>query len=656
MLKTYERGDEPIPGFRLVKLLGAGGCGEVWKATAPGEIDVALKIIKLAGKMGLKEFRSLQLVKRIHHPNLIPIHSFWAIDSSGAVLQAFADIEGSLLTDAKSTSRPKPNQETLAIGSRLLGSTSSARPGALVIAMGLGDNSLTDRLEECQEAGAEGIPVDELMDYMDGAAAGIDFLNSPRHDLGSGPVAIQHCDIKPRNLLIVGGAVQVCDFGLARLTDSKITSMALSAAYGAPETWRGERPRPTTDQYSLAISYYELRTGSLPFEENNQIVVMNAHLEGKLELSKLPEGERLVIARATSVSPEDRFESCRAMVAALRQAQRVATAAQPKPAVAPPSERPSDARMWRLLAFLTLLCVLVVGLVVARDAWRGGMPVPPRVHVPPPQPWLPPGFEAADNKVVSALEGPFFQRIRPQDHPQAVFILIPQTTEFSLPRDLPSFYILENKVTAGLFREFVDQAPTAIRNPEWQRVPTNEDERMPVMGVAFADAREFALWLGGKYADLPTVNQWNKAAGLYETEAHRELGIEGPYRGKWNGDDPLDIAVNRESPLPAGTAKDDVSHPFACRDMAGNGNEWTCELSHGKGIIPLDPPPSRATSIMLRGWKFRQAVPLSYAKMRDPAAYEAVFESGASYIGFRVVIDCGRAVTLDGREPASTVP
>ena len=35
--------------------------------------------------------------------------------------------------------------------------------------------------------------------------------------LGTGLAAIQHCDIKPHNLMIVGGSVQVCDFGLARM-------------------------------------------------------------------------------------------------------------------------------------------------------------------------------------------------------------------------------------------------------------------------------------------------------------------------------------------------------------------------------------------------------------------------------------------------------
>ena len=75
----YGPGDEPIPGsgYRVVSFLGRGGFGEVWKARAPGGSEAALKIIRLGGLEGRKELRALQLVKRIRHPNLMPIFGFW---------------------------------------------------------------------------------------------------------------------------------------------------------------------------------------------------------------------------------------------------------------------------------------------------------------------------------------------------------------------------------------------------------------------------------------------------------------------------------------------------------------------------------------------------------------------------------------------------
>ena len=155
---------------------------------------------------------------------------------------------------------------------------------------------------------------------MEDAARAIDFLNRPVHDLGSGPVAIQHCDIKPHNLLIVGGAVQVCDFGLARMMGAdRTTSAAATVAYAAPECLESGKASPTTDQYSLAVSYYEMRTGRLPYAEETLVAVITAKRSGDLDLAAIPEEEQAVLRRAMAPHPAERYPSACDMVRALRE-------------------------------------------------------------------------------------------------------------------------------------------------------------------------------------------------------------------------------------------------------------------------------------------------------------------------------------------------
>ena len=213
MSTPYAIGDEPVPGsgYRLVKFLGRGGFGEVWKATAPGGAEAALKIICFGTRESRKEFRALQLVKRIHHTHLVPIIAFWIKNDKGQVLDDDAVRRRANQPDSETSVSSNTLAVSMLVPQR---STDPDCPAELIIAMGLGDQSLFDRLEECRQEGLPGIPDDELLDYLQDSAEAIDFLNSPIHDLGSGPIAIQHCDIKPHNLLIVGGSVQVCDFGL----------------------------------------------------------------------------------------------------------------------------------------------------------------------------------------------------------------------------------------------------------------------------------------------------------------------------------------------------------------------------------------------------------------------------------------------------------
>lgn len=307
------KGDEPVPGYRLVRFLGRGQYGEVWQATGPGGTRVALKFIDVSGAQGQKELRGVQRVKEIRHPHLMPITALWLLDEDGTPLDDSTFSHVDTVKDSQSV------KATLAV--------ERTHPSSLVVAMGYCDKNLGDRLAELNkdvpEGQWQGIPPAELLAHMAESAKAIDFLNSPQHDLGDGLVSIQHCDIKPANIMLVGGSVQVCDFGLARMMGDNLkataTGMVGSPAYMAPECIR-KRPSSASDQYSLAITYYELRTGRLPFHEASYMAVLEAHQAGALDFSGLGDAEQAVLHKATELEPEERYATCLEMVAALEEA------------------------------------------------------------------------------------------------------------------------------------------------------------------------------------------------------------------------------------------------------------------------------------------------------------------------------------------------
>jgi formylglycine-generating enzyme required for sulfatase activity/serine/threonine protein kinase len=276
-----EAGAEPLPGYTLERLLGRGGFGEVWKATAPGGFRVALKFLAVAGEEASRELTSLRLLVNLRDSHLLNLHGVWAV------------------------------------------------PGYHVLAMELADGTLMDRLKECLKEGMPGIPRDELLRYFRQAAAGIDFLNEARHDLDdTGLVSIQHGDIKPQNLLIVGSGVKVGDFGLLRLLHTQAGSLetgTLTVLYAAPEVF-GRRLARQSDQYSLAVTWCQLRGGRPPFE-GTMAEVMAGHLTREPDLSMLPEEERASVAQALSKTPSDRWPTCEAFVEALAGAVVPARAA-----------------------------------------------------------------------------------------------------------------------------------------------------------------------------------------------------------------------------------------------------------------------------------------------------------------------------------------
>jgi serine/threonine protein kinase len=285
-----EAGAEPLPGYRLLNPLGRGGFGEVWKCEVPGGLHKAIKFVRgdADGCPAAQELEALQRVRDIRHPFILSLDR---VEQIGNVL---------------------------------------------LIIMELTDRSLHAVCADYQALGQPGVPREELLGYLLEAAEALDWMNFG-HDL-------QHLDIKPHNLFVVSQHVKVADFGLVHsLKDvspnkSGPRDHGLTPLYAAPELLRGHFSRHS-DQYSLAIVYQELLTGSVPFWHESPDQLLLLHVSAEPHLATLPPGDRPLVARALAKAPEERFPSCLDFLQSLL-AGHDTTRAGCVPAGPTPSRRP----------------------------------------------------------------------------------------------------------------------------------------------------------------------------------------------------------------------------------------------------------------------------------------------------------------------------
>jgi serine/threonine-protein kinase len=129
-----------------------------------------------------------------------------------------------------------------------------------------------------------------------------------------------HRDVKPQNVLVWhAGAIDehtfLTDFGIARALGETggITRFGVlgTRGYMAPEVVDGARATPASDQYSLACLLFELLSGNLPFELDDDGMI---DLTVARPLPGVSTRIRAMIERALSEKPQDRFADCRAFV------------------------------------------------------------------------------------------------------------------------------------------------------------------------------------------------------------------------------------------------------------------------------------------------------------------------------------------------------
>jgi serine/threonine protein kinase, bacterial len=269
-------GAEPKPGYKLRRVRGRGGFAEVWEADAPSGPPVALKFMPASNSnTTAKELRSIQSFLPLYHPHLVKTNEVWSV------------------------------------------------PGYIVINMELADATLLDLMLLYHNDLHQHIDPPQLCRHMWQVGDALDFLNARKHLREGRRVGFQHGDVKPNNILLVGETAKLTDHGLATPTHGSTTPCPRQGTreYAAPEIFNGHYT-DFSDQFSLAVTYYALRTGTLPFPPPPAQLPKNFSRPSP-DLSFVTEPEVQPLLRALSPTPQDRYPSCRDFMTDILRAFRL---------------------------------------------------------------------------------------------------------------------------------------------------------------------------------------------------------------------------------------------------------------------------------------------------------------------------------------------
>lgn len=133
-----------------------------------------------------------------------------------------------------------------------------------------------------------------------------------------------HRDIKPENILFRSdNSAVLTDFGVARglAVNSRMTHVGTVVGtphYMSPEQTKGNAVDGRSDLYSLGVVFYEMLTGTLPFQGDEAVTIALKHISAPIP--KLPMqyfGYQRILDKLLAKDPEQRFQRGRDLIAAL---------------------------------------------------------------------------------------------------------------------------------------------------------------------------------------------------------------------------------------------------------------------------------------------------------------------------------------------------
>jgi hypothetical protein len=254
-----------VGAYRVVRLIGRGGMGEVYEAE---HLDtnrrVALKILNHTLSTAADRARFLregQLAASINHPNSVYVFA----------------------------------TEEIA--------------GILVIVMELATGGTLKDIVAAHGPMAPSAAVDAILQVMDGLEA-------------AAATGVLHRDVKPSNCFIDGhGTIKIGDFGLSLATQTQeetrltLTGTVLGTpAFAPPEQIRGESLDVRSDLYSTGATLYYLLTGQPPFTDAGVLQIVASVLERDADWPTrlkpdIPDALRRIVLRCLAKNPSERPDS-----------------------------------------------------------------------------------------------------------------------------------------------------------------------------------------------------------------------------------------------------------------------------------------------------------------------------------------------------------
>jgi serine/threonine-protein kinase len=440
--------------------------------------------------------------------------------------------------------------------------------------------------------------------------------------------------------------------------------------YMSPEQGQGLEVDRRTDIYSLGIVLYELLTGDVPFKADTPMAVVVKHMTAAMPMPRdvnpeIPEELEQLILKATAKNPEDRYQTAKAMAAALEEAlENLSQAQQSAPAIPESTETLPSESKFKIkplhLGILAALILVILGLgflsgqasnlgvalglggtdtptIIQIDAsptpLPSSTPTPTSTVLPSSTPTLT-ATQLPTSTTVPTL-GAGSEKISPVDDmtmlyvPAGEFIMGASEDEDWASDDqrpqhtvyLDAFWIDQTEVTNAMYAAFLndrgnqreggaywldaESAEVLIVQSEDKWQPKDGYADHPVLEVTWYGARAYCDWAGRR---LPSEAEWEKAA----------RGTDGR-RFAWGDDYPWErnckylwadsVECGGAEPLPVGSLPLGAS-PYGAFNMHGNVREWVQDL-YGENyyaVSVLDNPkgPSSGSYRVWRGgdWKY----------------------------------------------------